>query len=137
MAGTKLTVRSTVNAPLDKSWEVYTNPELVQKWNCASPDWHCPKAENDLRDGGKFSYRMEAKDGSMGFDFYGVYDEVKPKESIRYTIGDGRKAEVLFKPLDEKTDVIVNFEAEDQNSLELQQNGWQAILDNYKKAAES
>ena len=133
----KITIQSTVNAPLDKSWDVYTDPEKVKTWNCASPDWHCPRAENDLREGGTFSFRMEAKDGSMGFDFGGVYDEVRPKEVIRYTMGDGRKAEVLFKPQAGKTDVTVTFEAEEQNPVEMQRNGWQSILDNYKKVTEA
>lgn len=107
------------------------------QWNNASDDWHTPKAENDLRVGGKFVSRMEAKDGSVGFDFWGIYDEVKPNELIEYTMGDGRKVKVAFNGNESETTVVVTFEPEDENSRELQQGGWQAILDNFKKCVES
>ncbi|MDH7460809.1 SRPBCC family protein [Chitinophagaceae bacterium 26-R-25] len=131
-----LTVEAIINAPLEKVWESFTNPEEVKQWNNASPDWHTPKAQNDLRKGGSFSYRMEAKDGSFGFDFGGVYDDVVEKELIEYTMGDGRTVKVLFKEEDGQTEVVETFEAEDQNSLEMQQAGWQAILDNFKNHVE-
>lgn len=134
---TPITIQSTINAPLEKVWKFYTTPEDIMQWNNASDDWHTPKAENDLRVGGKFVSRMEAKDGSMGFDFWGIYDEVKPNELIEYTMGDGRKAKVTFTANENQTTVVVAFETEDENSRELQQGGWQAILDNFKKITES
>jgi uncharacterized protein YndB with AHSA1/START domain len=134
---TAITVEATVNAPVEKAWEIYTNPDHVTQWNHASDDWHSPHAENDLRPGGKFLYRMEAKDGSFGFDFGGVYDEVKPHELIAYTIGDGRKVQTIFAKEGNATKVTVTFEAENQNPVDMQRGGWQAILDNFKKHAES
>ena len=134
---TKVTVENTVNAPVEKVWKLYTGPEHIKKWNSASDDWHTPSAENDLRVGGKFSSRMEAKDGSMGFDFAGVYDDVKTNELIAYTMGDGRQAKITFANQDNKTKVAVTFDAETQNSVEMQKDGWQAILDNFKKYVEA
>src|SRR5215471_5976418 len=125
---TVITIRSTVNAPLEKVWESWTKPEHITKWNYASDDWHTPFAENDVRVGGKFIARMEAKDGSFGFDFGGVYDEVIPNEYLEYTIGDGRKVKVNFTKHANQTSVVEAFEAENQNSVEMQRNGWQAIL---------
>lgn len=107
------------------------------QWNSASPDWHSPKAENDLREGGSFSYRMEAKDGSMGFDFAGIYDRVQPNERIDYTMGDGRQVTNTFRANGNATDVVVTFDAETENPEDMQRMGWQAILDNFKKYAES
>lgn len=133
----KITIEATVHAPIEKVWEYYTDPNHVTKWNYASDDWHSPKAENDLRAGGKFNYRMEAKDGSFGFDFGGVYDEVKKYERIRYTIGDGRKVDVHFNKAGDKTKVVTLFEAESVNDVEMQRGGWQAILDNFKKHVET
>jgi uncharacterized protein YndB with AHSA1/START domain len=134
---TVITVESTVNAPVEKVWEHWTNPEHITKWNSASDDWHTPRAQNDLRVGGSFSARMEAKDGSMGFDFGGIYDAVTPNEYIEYTLGDGRKVMVNFSAQGNKTKVIEKFDAESQNSVELQKGGWQAILDNFKKYSEA
>lgn len=131
-----VTVEVTVNAPIEKAWEVFTTPEHITKWNHASDDWHSPNAENDLRPGGTFVYRMEAKDGSFGFDFSGVYDEVKTNELITYTLGDGRKASIAFKAESDATKVTETFEAENVNSIELQRGGWQAILDNFKTVVE-
>lgn len=133
---TKITVQTTVNAPVEKVWQYFTEPEHVKQWNYAADEWHAPAAENDLREGGKFSYRMEARDGSMGFDFAGVYDVVKPNERIEYTMGDGRKVSVQFIPKGKATEVVETFDAETQNSEELQRGGWQAILDNFKKHTE-
>lgn len=134
---TVITIEAIVNAPVEKAWEVYTNPKHVTQWNHASDDWHSPSAENDLRKGGKFLYRMEAKDGSFGFDFGGVYDEVKSNELLSYTIGDGRKVKNVFAKEGDATKVTVTFEAENQNPVEMQRGGWQAILNNFKKYAES
>lgn len=134
---TIITVENTINAPVEKVWKYFTQPEHIIKWNNASDDWHTPRAENNLRVGGNFVYRMEAKDGSFGFDFGGTYDDVKNKELIEYTIGDGRKVKVNFTSDGNETKVTENFEAENMNSLELQKTGWQAILNNFKKYTES
>ena len=134
---TRVTVETTIKAGIEDVWNFWVRPEHITKWNTATPDWHCPKAENDLRDGGKFSSRMEARDGSIGFDFGGTYDEVKIYELIRYTMGDGRKVEILFREKDGETTVTETFDAEDQNSIELQRSGWQSIMDNFKKYAEA
>lgn len=115
---------------------MWTGPEHITQWNSASPDWHTPFAENDLRVGGKFAARMEAKDGSFGFDFGGVYDEVKPHELIAYTIGDGRKVEVHFTGNGGETKVVEIFDAENSHSVDMQRSGWQAILDNFRNYAE-
>jgi uncharacterized protein YndB with AHSA1/START domain len=132
----KITVKTTVHAPVEKVWEYWTEPEHITKWNNASDDWHTPLAENDLTVGGKFLTRMEAKDGSFGFDFAGVYDEVKLNEVIAYTLGDGRKVNITFKGQGNETEVIETFDAETTNPIEMQQAGWQAILDNFKKYVE-
>ncbi len=132
-----LTVQTTVQAPVTKAWEYWNNPKHITQWSFASPDWHTPRAENDLRTGGKFSSRMEAKDGSFGFDFGGVYDEVKEHELIRYTLGDGRTVDIRFTSNGNETKIVESFEAEGTNSLEMQQAGWQAIMDNFKKYVES
>ncbi len=137
MEKTKITIQATVNAPVEKVWKLWSLPEHIVKWNSASDDWHTPRAENDLRTGGKFLSRMEAKDGSMGFDFGGVYDEVKPHELIAYTMGDGRQVKVDFTKQGNATNVVTTFEAESQNPVEMQRGGWQAILNNFKKYVES
>ena len=134
---TVITVAATVNAPVEKVWKLWTTAADIINWNSPSPDWHTPSAENDLGNGGKFSYRMEARDGSFGFDFGGVYDDVIENKRISYTLGDGRKVEVLFAPDGGSTTVTENFEAENINPVEMQRGGWQAILDNFKKYAES
>jgi len=132
-----ITVSTIVNAPIEKVWKNWTNPEDIKQWNNASDDWHTPYSENDLRVGGKFLSRMEAKDKSFGFDFEGVYDAIVEYKTIKYTIGDGRKVEVDFWDEGEKTKIIETFEAEATHSFEQQQSGWQAILDNFKKYTES
>lgn len=134
---TKITVQSTINAPVEKVWDFWSLPEHITQWCAASDDWHAPKAENDLTVGGKFSTRMEAKDGSFGFDFGGVYDEVKKNELIEYTMGDGRKVVVTFAGNGNETKVVETFDAEGTHSIEMQQGGWQAILDNFKKYTEA
>ncbi|WP_433945208.1 SRPBCC family protein [Paenibacillus sp. SN-8-1] len=132
-----ITIETTVHSPIEKVWEYWTEPQHIKKWNNASDDWHVPTAENDLRVGGTFLTRMEAKDGSFGFDFSGVYDDVRINEYISYTIGDGRKVTITFSSQGNDTKVIETFEAETTNPTEMQQAGWQAILDNFKKYSES
>jgi uncharacterized protein YndB with AHSA1/START domain len=134
---TTVTIGTTLNAKVDKVWETWTKPEHITKWNNASDDWHTPWAKNDLRPGGKFTSRMESKDGSMGFDFGGTYDNVEKNRLISYTMGDGRKVEVKFMSNDNKTEIVETFEAESQNPVEMQRKGWQNILDNFKRYAES
>ncbi len=133
----KVTVEATIKAPVEKVWKLWSTPEDIKKWNSASDDWHTPKAENDLRTGGTFSSRMEAKDGSFGFDFGGVYDEVIEHKIIAYTMGDGRTVKVTFAGKGGETTVTEVFDAENQNPVEMQKGGWQAILDNFKKYAEA
>lgn len=133
----KITVATTVNVPVEKAWAYWTEPEHIVEWNNASADWHTPFAENDLRPGGHFLSRMEAKDGSFGFDFTGTYDEVIPLESIVYTLEDGRKVEITFTDQGHDTHIIETFEAEDENAIEMQRGGWQAILDNFRHYAEN
>lgn len=132
----EITVEATVQAPVEKVWEFWNEPTHITKWNHASDDWHSPFAENDLRAGGKFTSRMEAKDGSMGFDFGGVYDEVKEHEFISYTMEDGRTVKITFNSQGNDTKVIETFDAESTHPVEFQQQGWQAILDNFKRYAE-
>lgn len=134
---TVITVAATVNAPIDIVWKAWTNPSDIKKWNAASDDWHTPTAENDLRPGGKFSSRMEARDGSFGFDFDGIYDEVITNELISYTLGDQRKVKITFEKNTEGVKITENFDAENTNPIEMQRGGWQAILDNFKKYVES
>lgn len=133
---TEITVETTVEAPVEKAWKLWTAPEDIIRWNNASDDWYTPRAENDLRPGGKFVYRMEAKDGSFSFDFGGAYDEVKTNELLVYTLGDGRKVKVTFTGNDAETKVAETFEAESTHPIEMQRDGWQAILDNFKRYAE-
>lgn len=137
MEKTVVTVESIIHAPVEKVWETWTQPQHITQWCNASDDWQAPRAENDLREGGSFVTRMEAKDGSMGFDFGGVYDAVRTNEYIEYTMEDGRKVQITFHPKGNETKVVESFEAESQNPVELQKGGWQAILDNFKKYTES
>ncbi len=134
---TILTIESLIQAPVQKVWACWTEPKHIIKWNAASADWQCPYAENDLRPGGKFLSRMEAKDGSYKFDFEGEYTKVDPLQLIEYTLGDGRKVQTSFVSQGKEIRVLSHFEAENENSLEMQQAGWQAILDNFKKHVES
>ncbi|MGZ5218841.1 MAG: SRPBCC family protein [Chitinophagaceae bacterium] len=134
---TVITVENTINAPVQKVWEFWSKPEHITKWCNASDDWHTPRAENDLRTGGKFVSRMEAKDGSFGFDFGGVYDEVRNNEYIEYTMSDGRKVKITFSANGNTTKVVESFDAETTNPVEMQRGGWQAILDNFKKYTEA
>lgn len=133
---TVITVEATINAPVEKVWNYWTDPKHIVRWNNASDDWHTPKAENDLRVGGKFLSRMEAKDGSFGFDFSGEYTAVDKHKRIEYSLGDERKVKVIFESKGNETKVTERFDAENTHSVEMQQAGWQAILDNFKKYVE-
>lgn len=133
----QVTVETTVHASPEKVWEYWNSPEHITKWCSATPEWHTPRATNDLRTGGNFSTRMEAKDGSMGFDFGGVYDDVKTNSLIAYTMGDGRKVMIVFNSDGHNTTITETFEAEDMNPVEMQRGGWQNILDNFKQYTES
>lgn len=132
---TPLTVETLVSAPIAEVWRAYTTPEDIVRWNAASDDWHTTKASVDLREGGAFSSRMEAKDGSFGFDFAGTYTKIVPQELIEYAFGD-RTASVAFIPASKGVTVRVSFDPETQNSIEQQRQGWQAILDNFAKHVE-
>ncbi len=132
-----ITVETTVKAPEAKIWQYWTEPRHITQWNNASDDWHTPRAENDLKVGGRFNFRMEAKDGSMGFDFEGTYDKVEPNVQIAYTIADGRKVNITFAPEGERTKIVETFEAETTHTVDMQRKGWQAILNNFKKYTES
>ena len=131
-----ITILAIINAPVSKVWQYWTEPSHIIKWNSASPDWHTPSAENDLWEGGKFSSRMEAKDGSMGFDFGGTYDKIINHRLIQYTLGDERKVEIHFAENNGQTEITETFDPETTNTIELQRTGWQAILDNFKKYVE-
>ena len=133
---TKVTVQAVIQAPVDKVWRYWTEPEHITKWYQPSEEWHAPRAENDLRAGGKFVTRMEAKDGSAGFDFGGTYDSVKLHEEISYTLGDGREVGIAFIDQGDATKVVETFDPESANPVEFQQAGWQAIVDSFKKYAE-
>ena len=132
----QITVETKVKAPIEKVWSAYTTPADIRKWNAASDDWHTTAATVDLREGGAFSSRMEAKDGSMGFDFAGTYTKVIPQKLIAYAFGD-RTAEVKFSEAPEGVNVRVTFEAEKTNPVDMQRGGWQAILDNFKRYVEA
>lgn len=132
-----ITIEANVNAPADKIWKYWTEPNHITKWNSASEDWHTPRATNDVRTGGRFNIRMEAKDGSFGFDFEGIYDKVVPNKQIAYTMGDGRKVDVTFTPNGNSTRIVTTFDAESENPIEMQRDGWQAILNNFKKYTEA
>ena len=127
-----ITVKTLINTPIEKVWPLWTKPEHITQWNNASDDWHTTRAENDLRIGGKFLSRMEAKDGSFGFDFEGIYTNIVTNEKISYTLLDDRKVTITFSQTENGVEVTETFEAENQNSIELQKFGWQAILNNFK-----
>lgn len=128
-----ITVQVIIEAPVEIVWNKWTTPEDIMQWNAASDDWHTTKATIDLKVGGKFTSRMEAKDGSIGFDFKGVYTAIEPYKIIEYKLEDDRKVSIKFDYNDGKTTVIEEFEAEDTNPLDMQRMGWQAILNNFKK----
>lgn len=132
----RITIQATIQQGAERIWECWTDPEHITQWNFAADDWCCPKAENDLKVGGRYMARMEAKDGSFGFDFGAVYDEVVPLKKISYTMTDGRQATTTFEDRGNHTLVTTVFDAEDQNPLEMQKEGWQTILNNFKSYVE-
>jgi len=133
----KIRICASVDASADEVWEAWTKPEHITNWNFASDDWHCPSVENDLRIGGKFSWRMETKDGSTGFDFEGIYKDVILNEKIKYGLEDGREVMIEFTKIDGHIEVAELFDTEDVNTAEQQRQGWQAILNNFKNYVES
>jgi uncharacterized protein YndB with AHSA1/START domain len=137
----KITIEAIVEADLERTWEAYTHPTHITQWNFADSSWHCPRAENDLRVGGKYTALMEAKDGSFGFDFEGIYNNVELNKELSYhlgaALGEGREVTTLFEPQVESTLVTTTFDPENENPVEMQKMGWQMILDNFKKHVES
>lgn len=131
MSSVEITVEALVAAPVDRAWAAFTTPADITRWNFASDDWCCPSAQVDLRVGGTYKARMEARDGSFGFDFEGVYEEVEPGRALTLTLGDGRKARTTFAPGGDGTRVTTVFDADMQHSIAMQRDGWQAILDNF------
>jgi uncharacterized protein YndB with AHSA1/START domain len=136
MSHSKITVKATIKADSKKVWDYYTNPKHIVNWNFADPSWHCPNAVNDLRIGGTFNARMEAKDGSFGFNFEAIYTELIDGKSFTYEFG-GRTSSAELTDLGKETELVVSFDPEEVNSLELQRNGWQAILNNFKSYTEN
>ncbi len=133
----RITVAAEIHAPLKKVWNAWSNPEAIKQWNQASADWHTTEAENDLSEGGQFRYHMAAKDGSAGFDLKGTYVAIDEFEYIEYKLEDGRQVGISFNEEDGVTSVTETFEAENQHSPELQQQGWQAIMNSFKQFVES
>jgi uncharacterized protein YndB with AHSA1/START domain len=134
---TAITVEAVVKAPIEKTWKYWNEPKHITKWCSASDDWHAPFAENDLRLNGKFKTTMAAKDGSMSFDFEGVYTNVQEHKVIEYTMADGRKVKITFSKEGDGTKVVETFEPETTNPVDMQRGGWQSILDNFKKYTEA
>ncbi len=133
----QITINATINSSIENVWKFFTEPEHIKQWNTASEDWHTTAAKNDLREGGRFCYRMEAKDGSFGFDFSGSYEKVKHYDHIIYKLDDDRRVNITFHKLGgDVTQVVEVFDAENENSIEMQRTGWQAILDNFKNYAQ-
>lgn len=137
MSTKQIEISTKVFGDIDKVWEYWIKPEHITKWNNPSNEWHTPKAENDLREGGRFTFRMEAKDGSAGFDFGGTYDKVKDKDHLSYTLNDNRKVDIFFQEVKNEIRIVEKFEPENENSEDMQREGWQAILNNFKKYVES
>ena len=133
----EISVETTINAGLESVWSSWTTPNDIMKWNFASDDWCCPNAENDFKVGGRFNYRMEAKDGSAGFDFEGKYTSIKEKEHIEYMLDDNRRVKIIFSESKHGIRVLETFEAEDMHGAEQQKQGWQSILNNFKKRVEA
>lgn len=137
MNSTKITIHTKVSADIQKTWDYYTDPKHIIRWNFASDDWQCPIASNDMRIGGKYSARMEAKDGSFGFDFEAIYNEITEGKGFVYTMPDDRQVNVYFQSQGNLTEIRIIFDAEKENAVDLQKNGWQAILNNFKNYVES
>ena len=137
MSDSRIKIEAVIAAPVAKVWDNWTKPEHITKWNFAIDTWQCPSATNDLKVGGKYLARMEAKDGSFGFDFVGIYNEVINQKRLSYALEDGRQVTTDFESVSSGTKVTTVFEAEKENPVDMQKNGWQAILDNFKKYVES
>ncbi|MBK8368903.1 MAG: SRPBCC domain-containing protein [Bacteroidetes bacterium] len=137
MSKTVIKIETIVNKPIDQVWEMWTKPEHITQWCFASDDWHAPNSTSDFKIGGKLNTRMEAKDGSFGFDFWGIYNDIKPNEKVGITLGDDRKWDTYFSLVEGGVKVVEEFEAENENPIEMQQAGWQMILNNFKKYAQS
>ncbi len=136
MTSQQITIDTTIGAPVERVWEAYTTPADITRWNFASDDWCCPSAEADLKVGGAYRARMEAKDGSFGFDFEAVYEALAPYEALTLAMSDGRRARTTFETVGGSTRVKTTFDAEDQSSIEMQRDGWQAILNSFKSYVE-
>lgn len=136
MDKTWLTIEAEVKAPLAEVWNKYNSPEHIVNWNFAVDDWHCPSASTDLKVGGKMVSRMEAKDGSFGFDFSATYTDIQTEKFLAYVLDDGRNVKVQFSSDGDLVKIVANFEPESQNPHEMQQGGWQMILNNFKKYCE-
>ncbi len=132
-----ITIHAYTSVPPSKAWEIWTDPKHIVNWNFATPEWHCPRSENDLREGGRFSSTMAARDGSMNFDFEGTYSRIEPQSLIEYEIADGRKVSIAFEVTDGGTRITETFEPEGTHPVEMQRQGWQSILDNFARYAES
>jgi uncharacterized protein YndB with AHSA1/START domain len=133
---TAITVETSVKAPIEKVWKYWSEPQHITQWASASDDWHAPYADNDLRKDGKFKTTMAAKDGSFSFDFEGVYTNVQPHKIIEFVMSDGRKVKVVFSSNGNETKITETFDPETENPIEMQRDGWQAILNNFKKHTE-
>ena len=133
----EITITTYVKKPIEQVWDYFNLPEHLRQWNIALPEWHCPSAESDFREGGKFMCRMEAKDGGVGFDFSGVYTKIEQGKELKYTLDDGRKVSVTFEEDPEGTLITEIFEADAETPLEIQQQGWQNIMNNFTKYAEN
>lgn len=133
----EITVHSLVHRLPEAVWKYWTDPEHITQWNAASDDWYTPTAQNDVTPGGRFNFRMEARDGSMGFNMTGTYNDVQPLARIQYTLDDGRTVKITFEKQEDATRLTETFEAESTHTIQQQQDGWQAILDNFKRHAEA
>ncbi len=133
----RLTVNAVVKAPVEQVWDAWITPKHIKRWNAASDDWHTLDAKNDFRVGGEFHYRMEAKDKSTGFDFWGTYSKIIPDREIAYTMGDGQHAQIIFEKTNDGVKITETFEPETENSEAVQRGGWQAIMDRFKAYVES
>lgn len=132
-----ITVQNTVNAPIDKVWEIWTTPKYIMKWNIPSADWHNPYAENDLKVGGKFKFVMAAKDESVAFDFEGIYTKIEKFSLIEYRLYDNRTASICFEIIDDKVKITEKFEPQKEDSESMQEEWCQAVIDNFKKYVEA
>lgn len=132
-----ITIKTIIEATIEQVWIYWTTPEHIKNWNSANDDWHTTKVVNDLSNGGRFVFRMEAKDVSFGFDFGGTYTKIVPEKHLAYKLDDDRKATIDFEEKDDKVTITETFDTEDQNPVDMQKQGWQAILDNFKKYVEA